>query len=109
MASLKDLDPRLEPLARAFVRVLEQHGVRVVVTSTRRSLDKQKRLYADYLAGRSKYPAAPPGRSTHGSGIAFDLHLEPPVYEAAGHLWEQLGFTWGGRFNDRIHFDARPR
>lgn len=83
--------------------------MRVVVTSARRSLDEQRRLYARYQAGRSRYPAARPGTSTHGLGLAFDVHLDPPVYEAAGAFWERLGLTWGGRFGDRIHFDARPR
>ena len=109
MASLRSLDPRFRPLAQAFVRYLQQHGVAVTVTSTRRDATAQAKLYADDKAGRSKYPAAPPGHSTHALGYAFDLHLEPPVYDAAGRLWEALGLTWGGRFNDRIHFDARPR
>jgi hypothetical protein len=109
VASLRSLDPALRPLASAFVRVLQQAGVQVTITSTRRSLDEQKRLYQNYRAGRSKYPAARPGTSTHGLGYAFDLHLDPPVYEQAGAIWEGLGLTWGGRFKDKIHFDARPR
>lgn len=109
MASLRSLDPSFRPIASAFIRALERAGVRVVVTSTRRSLNEQRKLYADYLAGRSKFPAAAPGKSTHGLGYAFDLSLNPPVYAQAGQLWERLGLTWGGRFNDKIHFDARPR
>lgn len=109
MASLRSLDPRVRPIAAAFIRLLQRAGVRVTVTSTRRSLDEQKKLYANYIAGKSKYPAARPGTSTHGIGAAFDLHLEPPVYAQAGQLWERAGFTWGGRFNDQIHFDVRPR
>jgi len=107
MASLRSLDPRAYPIAQAFVALLERAGVSVTVTSTRRDLDQQARLYAAYKAGRSKYPAAPPGQSTHGLGIAFDLHLDPPVYAAAGALWERIGGTWGGRFDDEIHFDFR--
>lgn len=107
MASLRTLDPAVRPTAEWFVRTLERHGIAVTVTSTRRSLDEQKRLYAAYISGRSKYPAAAPGKSTHGVGLAFDLHLEPPVYAGAGRLWELLGLTWGGRFGDEIHFDAR--
>lgn len=91
-----------------FVRNLERQGVRVTVTSTRRSIAEQARLYDRYKRGLSKYPAAPPGSSTHGLGIALDLHLDPPVYRAAGELWERYGFTWGGRFDDPIHFDFRP-
>ena len=109
MASLRTLDTRVRPIAQAFVRFLQSHGVRVTVTSARRSLNEQARLYARAQAGQSKYPAAKPGQSTHGLGFAFDLSLDPPVYTEAGHAWESAGFTWGGRFNDKIHFDVRPR
>jgi LAS superfamily LD-carboxypeptidase LdcB len=109
VASLRALDPQLYPVAAQFVTLLESAGVTVTVTSTRRSIDEQTRLYNAYIAGKSKYPAAPPGESTHGGGWAFDLHLDPPVYAQAGAIWERMGFTWGGRFKDEIHFDARPR
>lgn len=108
MASLRSLEPQAREVAQAFVRFLQSHGVRVTVTSTRRSMSEQQRLWDRYKAGLSKYPAAPPGRSMHGAGIAFDLHLDPPLYEAAGIAWERAGYTWGGRFNDEIHFDLRP-
>ena len=109
MATLRSLDPKARPLAQAFVRALQRAGVKVVITSTRRSLDQQRKLYSNFLAGRSKYPAAPPGQSTHGLGLAFDLHLDPPLYAEAGAIWESLGLTWGGRFKDQIHFDFRRR
>lgn len=126
MASLRDLEPNVQRFAQMFVRVLESPifarfarvpQVRVTVTSTRRGPDKQRELWDCYKrTGCSNcrrtpscFPAAPPGQSSHGLGIAFDLHLSPPVYAAAGRLWEALGFTWGGRFNDKIHFDFRPR
>ena len=108
MASTRVLDPRVRRFADWFIRVLQANGVTVTVTSTRRSLDEQRQLYDRFKRGLSKYPAAPPGQSTHGAGIAMDLHLDPPVYAAAGALWEQCGFTWGGRFHDEIHFDFRP-
>ena len=51
--------------------------------------------------------------------MAFDLQLDgvspgkrPPYpwqYQVAGLVWEALGFTWGGRFSDPIHFDFRPK
>lgn len=107
MASLRTLDPRLYPTAQAFVNLLERYGVRVTVTSARRDPDQQAKLYADYIAGRSKFPAAPPGHSQHALGLAFDLHLDPPVYADAGRVWERIGGVWGGHFNDPIHFDAR--
>jgi D-alanyl-D-alanine carboxypeptidase len=110
VASLRTLEPELVPIARAFVAALKRVGYsNVVVTSVRRDASKQAKLYADYKAGRSRYPAAPPGRSTHGLGIAFDLHLEPSDYSVAGAIWESLGLRWGGRFGDPIHFDFHPK
>lgn len=107
VASLRTLDSRVYPIAQAFVRALTRAGITVKVTSARRSMEEQQRLYARYKAGLSKYPAAKPGSSTHGVGIAFDLKLDPPLYDLAGQVWESLGYTWGGRFSDPIHFDFR--
>jgi hypothetical protein len=109
VATLRTLDTRLRPIAEAFVQLLADAGVRVTVTSARRDPAQQAKLYAAYKAGKSRFPAAPPGKSTHALGAAFDLHLDPPIYEEAGKLWESLGLTWGGRFKDEIHFDFRPR
>jgi hypothetical protein len=126
MASLRGLTSEFAPLARAFVRLLESsqfaaacgvHQVRVTVTSTRRGEDEQRKLYDCYRRtgcsncrrGPTCFPAAPPGQSTHALGIAMDLKLDPPVYAQAGWVWEQIGRTWGGRFGDKIHFDARRR
>lgn len=123
MASLRDLEPPVTRLAQQFVRVLEHPlfaqavgvpQVRVIVTSTRRSMAKQAQLYEAYISGRSRYPAAPPGSSPHALGIAFDIAIEPKSVQLAalrlaGALWEAIGYRWGGRFNDPIHFDTRPR
>lgn len=120
-SSLRALQPNVEPLARAFIRYLATRGIAAQVTSTRRDPDVQRQLYADYLAGRSRYPAAPPGRSTHATGIAFDMILNgkspgavpgaraPWEYQFAGAVWKRLGLTWGGDFHDPIHFDVRRR
>jgi len=115
-ASIRDLDKSKQSLVRMFLRFLASGGVRATITSTRRSPAVQKALWDCYRKtgcsncrrGPGCFPAAPPGRSTHATGIAFDLRLDPPVYEAAGRAWEAAGFTWGGRFDDPIHFDFRP-
>src|SRR5262245_23837341 len=87
---------------------LEARGYRVDLTSGRRGRAQQARLYRNYLAGRSKYPAAPPGQSMHDKGLAADFHIAPESgYRLAGEAWESMGGTWGGRFKDPIHFDAR--
>jgi len=115
MASTRSLDYRVQPTADAFLRWLHDHGVRVTVTSTRRDRAEQQRLYDCYRKtgcsncrrGPGCFPAAAPGRSMHDQGFAFDVHMDPPVYAQAGAVWERMGFTWGGRFSDPIHFDFR--
>jgi len=79
----------------------------LVVTSARRSRTTQARLYADYVAGRSRYPAAPPGSSLHEIGRAFDAVVYPREMQSAyGRLWESWGGRWGGRFADNVHFEV---
>ena len=81
-------------------------GLSPQVTSVVRSYATQKRLYDTYRQGKSRYPAAPPGYSAHEQGWAFDLQLNDASWLAdAGDLWESWGGTWGGRFNDPIHFE----
>ena len=104
--STRTLQPDVRLSADAFIRYLMRRGVRVEVTSTFRDYATQRALWENYLAGCSRFPAAPPGRSRHGTGRAFDLKLTPPVYAEAGRIWESIGGTWGGRFSDPIHFEA---
>lgn len=119
---LETLDPRFRPYAERFILHLRNHGYSVFVTSTYRSNKVQRGLYRDYLAGRRKLPAAPPGQSSHQRGLAFDalvndynpdLPLSSPTaagQRLAGAIWERLGGRWGGRFShppDPVHFEAR--
>ena len=106
MASLRGLDRRLYPWAAALLDLAAREGWDVAVTSVRRSYSQQARLYRNYLRGLSRYPAAPPGRSLHQVGRAFDLRAAEAVLERLGAIWEQWGGTWGGRGEDPIHFEA---
>lgn len=76
------------------------------ITSTLRSHDEQAALYNAYLAGASKYPAAPPGQSYHEYGRAFDMVAEPQILAQLGAIWESVGGRWGGHEGDEIHFEA---
>lgn len=107
-SSTRDLLPDVRQVADAFITVLRHSGIydEVNVTSTRRSEDTQRQLYVNWLNGCSKYPAAAPGHSMHQIGAAFDLELVPGDYTPAGEFWESIGGTWGGRFNDPIHFEV---
>ena len=109
----RTLKPEVRRFADAFIAWLRSVGVPVTVTSTFRNLATQRALYSNYVAGCSRFPAAAPGKSSHGQGRAFDLFLgvdpkeAPQVYQLAGQAWEAIGGTWGGRFNDPIHFEIR--
>jgi D-alanyl-D-alanine dipeptidase len=104
--STRTLTQNVRQLAEVFIRFLRSQGFTVTVTSTRRSLDSQTCLWNRYQSGCSRFPAAPPGGSRHGTGTAFDLHLIPGDYSAAGRVWEAMGGRWGGHFADPIHFDV---
>jgi len=107
VASLRGLVPGVYHGARALLEWAARQGWRYSVTSVRRSYRTQARLYRDYVAGRSRYPALPPGQSLHQYGRAFDLEASPQVLAALGKQWEAIGGRWGGRDgSDPIHFEA---
>lgn len=116
MASLRSLDPRLRPWAEYMLQVANANapyfgGSSMVVTSARRSRMKQAQLYDRYIRGLSKIPAAPPGRSIHEYGLAWDMArlgvdpLRDELLVALGHYWQELGGHWGGT-RDPVHFQA---
>jgi len=48
-------------------------GKKPNVTSGFRTYEEQAKLYQDYLAGKSPYPTAPPGKSQHEIGRSVDI------------------------------------
>ena len=112
MSDLRTLHPHLVPWARELYRYGKLLDGRLVVTSARRSSRKQAQLYADYKSGKSLIPAAPPGKSLHQYGLAFDMArlgedpLTDPLLNWLGRVWEH----WGGRYGDRrdpVHYEPR--
>jgi hypothetical protein len=73
------------------------------VTSGVRSSAKQAQLYAAYQAGKSKYPAAPPGRSLHEQGRAIDLDTTTEYRPYLTAVMERHGFKWLGD-RDPVHY-----
>lgn len=101
---LDTLDPVLRPWAQRLYDVCLQARVNPRVTSAFRSYATQKSLYEAYLAGRSKYPAAPPGRSAHEYGLAFDMVVTGASNQVdCGIVWNSWGGDYGGE-EDPIHF-----
>jgi hypothetical protein len=99
MVSRSDLHPSVQ----AALTLLLRHGR---LTSTYRSLAEQRTLYDRYRRGQSPWPAVPPGRSTHHTGLAFDLVARTAQTQTElGRYWESIGGVWGGRFGDDVHFE----
>lgn len=88
----------------------------IPVVSVYRSIARQRRLYAQYAAGKTRYPVAKPGSSQHNLRRAFDVDLS----RVPENLWPEIGKAWvnytngngrwGGFFKskgqyDPIHFD----
>jgi len=102
--SLTRLQPWLTPYAEWLVWAAPYVGARSVrITSVTRSRAQQALLYRRFLAGQSRFPAAPPGRSMHEFGLAWDMVTEPfSALDSVGALWKLVGGTWSPK--DRVHF-----
>jgi len=112
MADLRTLDWRLVPAAKQLYSIGKYYDPLLVVTSSYRSPSKQARLYARWRSGLSTIPAAPPYRSLHQFGLAFDLarlgkdpHSDP-LLNWLGAVWESWGGKYGGS-RDPVHFQVR--
>jgi len=75
--STEGLDPsfqkKLQGVAHEYRKLT---GKPIEIVSAKRTREKQTELYNDFLAGKSKYPVAPPGTSRHESGRAVDVPLD---------------------------------
>lgn len=103
--SLKSLDPRLRAAAPLLLKAAPLLGARSVkITSAKRSRAQQEVLYRNYLAGKSRFPAAKPGTSKHELGLAVDIVTSPEsVLPLLGAWWNAIGGRWFS--SDPIHFE----
>jgi len=112
MADLRTLKPWLQPWARWIYDYGRTFNSKLVVTSARRDSTKQQQLRFDYLSGKSKIYAAPPGTSRHEFGEAFDLAsvgidpFEDWTLPWLGYYWQYYGGLYGGT-SDPVHFGVR--
>ena len=101
---LRGVDPVMQRFVHEATAMVARSGGVLRVTSGRRSMSEQKRLYQRYLSGLSPYPAAPPGHSEHERGAAVDAVVEPRwMLYALGEAWQGVGGVWGGE-RDPVHF-----
>lgn len=108
------LQPWLRPYAEALVSYA---GSNVTVSSVFRSYSHQLELWTRYQNYRAQgyspaeiaerfglFTPAPPGRSKHQFGLAFDVSGPPEWLAWLGAVWT----SWGGRWSerDRVHFEV---
>lgn len=93
------LQPWLAPYAEYLVAL--GRG-RVQVTSCYRSYSDQLHLWLN--RSRNPFPVAPPGRSYHQYGRAFDVVGPIETLRQLGAIWQSWGGTWSE--TDHIHFQA---
>ena len=115
--NIKDLNPKVQPLARRLIETATEQGIHVKIICGNRTYKEQDALYAQ---GRSKpgpvVTKARAGQSNHNFGTAFDIGIfsengaeyfgEHPDYAKVGKIGEALGLEWGGdwKFVDEPHF-----
>lgn len=104
MTDLSALVPELQPFAQGLIDLAGRAGVQPRVTSTLRTYSEQERLYRAFLRGERHYPVAPPGRSAHEFGMAFDMvaSTQSDLHDL-GQVWRQWGGVWSP--NDEVHFE----
>lgn len=88
---LAGLHPEVRAAAEWALQVAEYYDVPVTVTSGFRSVEEQARLYRNYQrcvqtgefgkTARCRFPAAPPGTSSHNYGMAWDSVVGDPRYQ----------------------------
>jgi len=105
VGELDGLDDRLVEWAAALLR---EARAPVVITRTRSSHRFQRSLYARAQLGGNPFPVAPPGRSAHQVGLAWDMVGPLPELRRLGALWRRWGGVWGGAV-DPIHFEGTAR
>jgi len=98
--SFAGLEQWAVPYAQYLYTVAELNALNPRITSVFRTYQQQAVLYQRFLRGQSNLPAAPPGRSRHEVGRAFDMVSSNPA--ALGALWRSMGGEWFP--SDPVHF-----
>lgn len=101
------LDPVFRTVALQHQRRVIGRGVSFAFRSTRRSVAEQATLFETLEPGQ----AAPPGKSLHEIGFAYDIvgPTNSTQWDIAGSEGKALGLRWGGDFQtvrEPWHFQA---
>jgi len=104
MPSFRTLNREFRPWAEGLFNIARRYHLKPQLTSSYRSLRRQRILYDKYLRGEHPFPVAPPGQSLHNYGLAIDMTSRHNAWLA--EIWQYWGGSWGGS-RDYVHFAVR--
>lgn len=111
---ISELTPSAQEACKTFLYECEQQGLKVKITETYRSQERQNELYAQ---GRTKAGQIVTWtkNSRHTSRRAWDIcqdikgkeYSDTAFFRRCGTIAKELGITWGGNWNkpDMPHFE----
>lgn len=111
--ALRGLQPWVRPNAQWALDVAARYGVKVTVTSVRRTWVQQNELYSRYQRAVANgtfpsasvpYPANPPGFSSHNYGLSWDSDVAPHLRAWWAHVRTLAGFRVPA--NDVVHAEV---
>lgn len=111
---INELNPIAQKACRLFLQACEKNGIKIFITETYRSQERQNYLYEQ---GRSREGniVTWTKKSNHTGRMAWDIACYPPnnLYDSktlrkAGEIATSMGITWGGTWNtpDKPHFEV---
>lgn len=124
-ARINDLHPAIRQRTRNFIAAAERQGMKLRITSGKRTFPEQQKLYdqgrtaSSIAKGEKIVTNAKPGASFHNYALGFDVVeikdgqglWDNPNWSKIGALGKSFGFEWGGEwtsFKDLPHFEYPP-
>lgn len=108
MADINLLLPKVNQMAKSFIKKCNDAGISVVITSTYRSHEEQDALYAKGRTVTGNVVTnAKGGQSLHNWRVALDFcpvvngvasWNDKALFTKIGMIGESCGFEWGGRW-----------
>jgi len=111
--SITELSPKAQEACNLFLQECSKKGLKVKITETYRSQERQNELYAQ---GRTTSGSIVTWtkKSRHTSRMAWDIcqnikgkEWEDIFFKECGYIAEDLGIMWGGNWKtpDKPHFE----
>ena len=112
---ISELTPNAQKACRLFLKKCEENGLKVRITETYRSQERQNYLYAQGRT-RSGNVVTWTKNSRHTSRRAWDIckdvkgqeYADSRFFKACGQIAKELDITWGGTWKqaDTPHFEV---